>query len=95
LSGGPAKRYHIVVSGVVQGVGFRFFTQRLAVRLGLDGYVRNLPNGSVEAVAEGPESSLKIFIDELGLGPPSASVRSLNVDENAPSGDFERFEIRF
>ena len=61
------------MTGVVQGVGFRWFVERAARNLGLVGYVKNLYDGSVEAYAEGNESSLNAFQDEIGIGPTSAA----------------------
>ena len=63
-----------LVSGMVQGVGFRWFVARHARTLGLTGYARNLPNGSVEVVAEGPEEALPALEELLRRGPASAQV---------------------
>lgn len=63
------KRLEARVYGWVQGVGFRAYTRWRANELGLNGYVRNLPDGSVEVVAEGPEEALKRLIDYLWVGP--------------------------
>ena len=85
---------HIVVSGVVQGVGFRFFAERVATRCGLSGYVRNLPNRNVEIEAEGDTGLLTEFIKEMGRGPISSHVRGVQVDWRAFSGKYRDFEIR-
>ena len=63
-----------LVSGMVQGVGFRWFVARHARTLGLTGYARNLPNGSVEVVADGPEDALPALEELLRRGPASAQV---------------------
>ena len=89
------KQLHIIVSGWVQGVGFRYFTQSRAVALGIKGYVRNLRNGQVEIVAEGQESDLKSFIGYLRQGPPSARVTGLKVTEHPYSGRYRNFRVRF
>jgi len=74
------RRY--LIGGRVQGVGFRFFAQRTASRLGLLGWVRNLPNGAVEAEAQGDLNSLNSFESALRQGPRGAQV-----------ADFEHTEI--
>lgn len=84
---------HIVVSGVVQGVGFRWFVLRVASRLGLDGYCCNLMNGSVEVEAAGERHVIEELIGELHIGPSSAQVTEVAVAWKEP-GDFSRFEIR-
>ena len=81
-----------VVQGRVQGVGFRFFTERAARELGVRGWVRNLPDGSVEALAEGDEAALTTFIERLKRGPLSSRVDRVEVAET-PAQGFERFEI--
>lgn len=63
-----------VISGLVQGVGFRWYVKRRADHLGLRGWVRNLPNGQVEVVAEGPHDSLAAMEELLHKGPPAARV---------------------
>ncbi len=73
------RRYE--VSGRVQGVGFRYFARRTATRLGLAGWVRNLPDGRVEALAEGNPEALRRFEEELRSGPTLASVREVRVYE--------------
>jgi len=67
-----ARRY--VVSGRVQGVGFRWFVMREAVRLGLEGYVQNLPDGAVEAVARGGKKAMDELEQILACGPATARV---------------------
>ncbi len=89
----PFKRVHVFVHGRVQGVGFRFFVQRSAHSLRLTGWVRNLPDDSVEAVAEGAEEALREFVGRLKQGPAFAQVEDLNVDWEPFSGDFEDFRV--
>ena len=71
-------RLHARVSGRVQGVGFRWFVREEARRLGLAGWVRNLPTGEVELVAEGPPSAIDAFARTIGKGPPGARVEDVH-----------------
>ena len=73
------RRY--VVEGEVQGVGFRYFAVRRALRIGVSGWVRNLPDGRVEALAEGSLAALAEFEAALRRGPDMAAVTNLQVDE--------------
>lgn len=79
-------RAHLWIAGGVQGVGFRFFAVRAAQRYGVDGFVRNLPDGRVEAAAEGLREAVDHFIAELQRGPSGALVRSVDVHWEAPEG---------
>ncbi|PSJ47781.1 acylphosphatase [Zobellella endophytica] len=81
----------IRVSGLVQGVGFRFYTQREAEKLGLSGYAHNLPDGRVEVVAEGEAGQVQRLVDWLKVGPSSALVEDIEVEEVAP-GHHRGFE---
>lgn len=89
------KRITAIVIGRVQGVSYRYYTQREANRLGLTGWVRNEPDGSVRIVAEGPEDSLKGLVMFLELGPPAARVEQVLVDWSMALTEFRSFEIRF
>ena len=73
-------RAHLLVSGRVQGVGFRYFTARHARRLGLAGFVQNLADGRVEVVAEGGRGALERLAAVLQRGPVGAAVRDVHVD---------------
>ncbi len=84
-----------IVTGMVQGVNFRWFTQRRASELGLVGHVRNRADGSVEFVAEGPRDALERLLDAVRIGPASAVVENVQINWDAPTGEFHRFEIRF
>ena len=75
-----ARRFY--VSGMVQGVGFRFFAQRVAERLGLAGYVKNRRDGRVEVYAIGPSDQLRVLRAELERGPRAASISGV-VEEDA------------
>lgn len=83
-----------LVSGHVQGVGFRFFTQDAARREGLSGQVTNLADGTVEAVAEGDAEALDRFERALRRGPSHSRVERVRVDEAVPTGLHAGFEIR-
>ncbi len=72
-------RFRIFVSGLVQGVGFRAYTQRVAESLGISGWVRNLPDGRVEVLAEGDEEVLCHFVKELWKGPRLSRVERLEI----------------
>ena len=82
------------VRGVVQGVGFRYSTIRAAERLGLEGWVSNMPDGSVEVVAEGDRSRLESLIAWLRTGPPAARVTSVGVSWEPATGEFVGFVVR-
>ncbi|HWP81290.1 MAG TPA: acylphosphatase [Bacteroidota bacterium] len=84
----------ILVSGLVQGVGFRYFAHRHATRLGLHGYARNLPNGEVEIHVEGERGMIEEFLKEVKVGPRSAMVRDLKIEWVEPSRKFRGFDIR-
>lgn len=83
-----------LVSGHVQGVGFRYFTQDAARREGLSGYVTNHPDGTVEAVAEGETEALDRFERALRRGPSRSRVERVLVDGIEPTGLHAGFDIR-
>ena len=85
---------HIVVSGVVQGVFFRAHTQNAAQHFGLSGWVRNLRDGRVEIVAEGPHAALNQLVLWCQTGPPHARVDDVEATWGKATGKFESFEIR-
>ncbi|RKY05116.1 acylphosphatase [Candidatus Poribacteria bacterium] len=86
---------HIIIKGIVQGVGFRWFLRGVAQRLGLGGWVRNLPNGDVEAMVEGERKSVMEFIDWCRVGPPSARVDDVQVKTLPYTGKYKTFSITF
>lgn len=86
-----ARHYH--VSGEVQGVGFRFFTQRVAARHQVVGYVRNLPDGRVEVHAEGTPEGVEGFKHDLAAGPQHARVEQLEEVSVEPTGHYPSFRI--
>lgn len=88
-------RLTATVTGVVQGVNFRWFTQRRAAELGLVGWVCNRSDGAVEFVAEGSRADLERLLDLVRAGPSSAVVENIETQWSAATGEFHRFEIRF
>src|SRR5690349_2063329 len=87
-----ARRY--LIAGRVQGVGFRYFVEDVARREGVSGYVRNLPDGRVEAVAEGDVEAVGRVEVALWRGPRGARVDDVTIEEQAPSGKAVGFRIR-
>jgi acylphosphatase len=79
-----ARKYH--VSGRVQGVGYRYFAQRAAIDLGVQGWARNLEDGRVEVFALGTANQLEDFEGELRVGPLRAEVRRVDVEDAAAEG---------
>ncbi len=88
------RALHAVVSGRVQGVGYRATTQHEAVRRGLSGWVRNLASGDVEVQAEGDEDVLQDFLRYLKQGPRMARVLTVQVEWGEPQGAPQPFEVR-
>jgi len=86
-------RARLVISGLVQGVWYRAYTQRTARAVGLTGWVRNMPNGSVEAVMEGPRAAIEMAILECRKGPPSSRVENVEIEWEEPTGEFGAFNI--
>lgn len=89
------KQWYVLISGKVQGVGFRNFTQRNAQELGVNGYAKNLANGKVEVVAEGDKSLLYALVELLKRGPRNARVDSLEIDSRDFTGEYKSFGIRY
>ena len=88
-------RAEIIVNGLVQGVGFRYFVQREANKLGLKGFVKNLFTGEVLTVVEGEKAIVEEMINKLRVGPSHASVKSCKVDWQEPKNEFTDFEVSF
>ena len=89
------KRLEAIVHGYVQGVGFRWRTREVARRLNLRGYVRNLPDRTVEVVAEGTERALRDLLAYLREGPSASSVQHVDAKWLRRRGTFHGFEVRF
>jgi len=89
-------RMRAIVKGIVQGVGFRYFTVYQAQRIGgITGYVRNLRDGNVEVVAEGEREKLEQLLAQLRKGPTGAHVTGVDVFWENPTGEFTNFGIRW
>jgi acylphosphatase len=88
------KRLSARITGRVQGVGFRNFTQRRARRLGLTGWVRNEPDGSVRLEAEGPREALDDLVEAVHQGPRMAVVDDVEVAWDGATDEFEIFQVR-
>jgi acylphosphatase len=84
---------HILVTGLVQGIGYRYFVARLGCSLGLGGWVRNLPTGQVEITAEGDRSLIESMIGDLKTGHAYASVKAVAVDWGPWTGRFREFRM--
>ncbi len=90
----PRARLHLVVSGRVQGVFYRQSTAAVAERLGLRGFVRNLADGRVEAVAEGERADLEALLDFCRRGPPAAEVGRVEAGWGEATGELGPFGVR-
>ncbi len=93
-----SKRYktcHIYVSGIVQGVGYRYYALRKAGALGLTGFVRNLSDGRVELEVEGHKNAISEFISYLKRGPAAASVYDVQIDCYEYQGKYLDFRIKY
>ncbi len=88
------KRVQVVISGWVQGVAFRANCQRQATALGVTGWVRNLWDGSVEALFEGPDDAVDAMVQWCRRGPSSAVVTGVEVSEPEPGPPYRSFYIR-
>jgi len=88
-------RAHVVVAGKVQGVFFRAEAASKAKRLNVTGWIRNLPDGRVEAVFEGEEANVEKMIDFCRRGPPNAYVVRMDVRRQDWRGEFDNFTVRY
>jgi len=89
------KRVHLFIKGRVQGVFFRENTRRKAEKLGVNGWIRNLDDGRVEAVFEGEEEKVKEVVKWTKRGPIIAKVVQVDIKEEKYQGEFQNFEIRY
>ncbi len=89
------KRVRIFVTGIVQGVAFRAWTVRTARARGVTGWVRNLPDGRVEALVEGDDPAVEAVAVWCRQGPPAATVTKTEVREEPYSGEFQDFRILY
>jgi len=88
-------RAHLYIEGRVQGVFYRGFTKELAQKLELHGWVRNLSDGRVEAVFEGPKHLIDKAIKQCHVGPPGSRITGIDVQWEASSGDRKGFFVRY
>lgn len=85
-------RAHLFISGIVQGVGYRYFAMRKANAYGVTGFAKNLIDGRVEVVAEGTRGMVEQFIKDLRIGPMSAHVTDMRIDWDTPTFEFKGFQ---
>ena len=88
-------RAHIFVTGKVQGVFFRLETKRNANRHNVKGWVRNLPDGRVEAVFEGEDEAVKVLIEFCKRGPSGATITNVDLTWENFTGEFDAFKVRY
>ncbi|MDY6987134.1 MAG: acylphosphatase [Thermodesulfobacteriota bacterium] len=88
-------RAHVCIGGRVQGVCFRMDTRRAAIERNVTGWVRNLPDGRVEAVFEGDDADVRSAVAWCETGPPIAHVTKVAVEWEPYSGEFDKFQITF
>ncbi len=88
------RAVYVIVRGIVQGVGFRYYTVSQAGARGIVGWVRNRPDGAVEALVEGTPDAVDGMLEWLSRGPASAVVRDVYTQERPPEGH-RSFEIRY
>ncbi len=87
--------YEFIVKGRVQGVGYRFFTQKRALLFNLKGYVQNLYNGDVKVVAIGSKEDLDNFLNQLWIGPSLAKVKAISKSKLDNCADYKDFSIKY
>jgi acylphosphatase len=89
------QQLHAIVHGRVQGVSFRYYTLEAAQRQGVAGWVRNLPDGTVEVTAEGTRQQLDSLLAFLHQGPPGARVTQVDVEWRRATGQFRDFRVTY
>jgi acylphosphatase len=85
----------ILISGQVQGVGFRYFTTNLAKNFDIVGWIRNLATGDVEVHVEGDKVAVAGFLQELKVGPNFANVSNFQIEWKTYEGEYESFTVRY
>jgi len=88
------QRARAIFAGTVQGVGFRFTAERIALRMNVTGFVRNLPNGTVEIICEGEPQQIKTFLDEIEES-MYGYISDASVELESALGEFSSFDIKF
>ena len=89
------SRVKVIVKGIVQGVNFRYYSQRQAAKFNITGWVKNLPDGSVAGVFEGDEQDVEAMVQWCRRGPPSAQVTELIAQPEEYRGEFSSFSVKF
>ncbi len=89
------SRVKVIVKGIVQGVNFRYYSQRQAAKFHITGWVKNLPDGSVAGVFEGDEQDVEAMVQWCRRGPPSAHVTELIAQPEEYRGEFSSFSVKF
>jgi acylphosphatase len=89
------SRVKVIVKGIVQGVNFRYYSQRQAAKFSITGWVKNLPDGSVAGVFEGDEQDVEAMVQWCRRGPPSAHVAELIAQPEEYRGEFSSFSVKF
>ena len=89
------KTYKILLSGRVQGVGFRYFAESIADKYSVKGYVRNTVNGKVEIVSQGEEEEVRAFIEEVKKGPAFSVITGASLEEIPGNKSYNTFEIKY
>ena len=90
----PLKSVYLIISGRVQGVGYRYFAQQKARELNISGWASNTPDGKLEIEAEGENQNVNAFVDWMRIGPSRAVIRSFSNSEITPIRNFTNFIIR-
>ncbi len=94
MASGNHERAHVYISGNVQGVFFRDSARQKAEELNLNGWVKNTPDGRVEALFEGPADAIREIIDWCKEGPSQATVEDVEAEREEPAEDLKGFEVR-
>ncbi len=89
------RTLHIIVKGIVQGVSFRYFAAYNARQFGIHGYVKNLYNGEVEIIAQSETQNLQPFLEKIKLGPPTARIDDIKIEEDPEQTEYDSFEITY
>ncbi|MDP2912333.1 MAG: acylphosphatase [Candidatus Omnitrophota bacterium] len=89
------KRVHVFYSGHVQGVGFRYSVQDVAMTMSVTGWVKNLEDRRVEVVAEGEHKALEEFLDKISKSYIGRYIKDVQVSWEKPAGEFDSFEVAF
>lgn len=90
----PMKRMYVVVEGIVQGVSYRYNTEKKAHEYQLTGWVKNISNGNVEILCEGREENIGRLVEWCKVGPRGASVKKVHTEWGEYTGEFSSFDIR-